>query len=389
MLDPGLTYVTVMTPRGIGAIASCLVLGPAAFQAVNDCFSPRRKKPLTTTDQGRILFGRWLGGEELLVCVRDENSIEVHSHGGRVAVSGILKSLADAGCQQCDDEQLLDFLVADPLVRLASRLLPTALTSRTAGLLLEQYRGGLSAPLGRIVENLEAGELAAARRALEQLLRFADLGRHLAKPWRVCLAGAANAGKSSLLNALLGYQRAIVHEQAGTTRDRLTAFTAVDGWPLELVDTAGMRESNEPLEQAGMELARLSMESADIVLLVIDASQPAAGQSVLPGGIKDPLLVLNKWDLVDATAVAGSDLAEPPDPLPGRDGIRISATEKWGLQRLLDDLIRRLVIAPDDPGQPVPCGDELIDAVSQAASAVDRGEVEDALRLLSSWHARD
>ena len=387
MLDPGLTYVTVMTPRGIGAIASCLVLGPAAFQMVNDCFSPRRKEPLTTADQGRVLFGRWLGGEELLVSVQDDNSIEIHCHGGRAAVSGILKSLAGAGCQQCDDDQLLDFLVADPLVRLASRLLPAALTPRTAGLLLEQYRGALSGPLRRILEDLERGELSAAQEALEQLLRFADLGRHLVKPWKVCLAGAANAGKSSLLNALLGYQRAIVHEWAGTTRDRVTAFTAVDGWPLELIDTAGMRDSSEPLELAGMELARLSMESADMVLFVIDASEPFAEQSLLPGGIEDPLLVLNKWDLVDAAAVAGSDLAEPPDPLPGRDGIRVSATEKWGIQRLLDHLSRRLVTAPAGPGQPVPCGDELIGAILQAASDVDCGEVEDAIRVLKYWCA--
>ena len=389
MLDPGLTYVTLMTPQGIGAIASCVVLGPSSFQAVNDCFSPRREQPLTTADQGRILFGSWLGGEELLVCVRDENSIEVHCHGGRAAVSGILKSLEGAGCQPCDEDQLLEFLVADPLARLASRLLPSALTPRTAGLLLEQYRGALSGPLGRILDDLERGESAAALHAMEKLLGFADLGRHLVTPWRVCLAGAANVGKSSLLNALLGYQRAIVHERAGTTRDRVTAFTAVDGWPLELFDTAGMRDSKEPLEQAGLELARLSMESADMVLFVIDASQAATGHPSLLGGIEDPLLVLNKWDLVDAAAVAGPDLAEPTDPLPGRDGIRVSATEQWGIQRLLDHLIRRLVTAPAGPDQPVLCGDELIDAVSQAASAVESGKFESAIRLLKHWCTPD
>ena len=389
MLDPGLTYVTVMTPRGIGAIASCLVFGPEAFRAVNDCFAPRREKPLVMADQGRVLFGKWQGTEELLVCVRDEKSIEVHCHGGMAAVTAVISSLVDAGCQRCDNDRLQELTESDPLVRLAAQLLPDAPTARTAGLLLQQYRGALAGPLDQILEDLEGGRSSAALRGLDRLCDFSGLGRHLVKPWRVCLAGAPNVGKSSLLNALAGYQRAIVHDRAGTTRDQVTVSTVVDGWPLELVDTAGLCESDEPLEQAGMELARASMESADVVLLVIDASQPDSGDGLPAGQLEDPLLVLNKWDLVDAETVSGPDLLEPPDPVAGREGVRISATAAWGIERLLEYLSRRLVPSPPGEGQRVPCGDELIDAISQAARAVACGETGSAILLLKHWSSPD
>ena len=385
MLDPEFTHVTVMTPRGIGAIASCLVLGPDAFRAVNSCFSPRRETPLSVEDQGRVLFGEWQGAEELLVCVRDEKSIEVHCHGGLSAVTSIITSLVAAGCKQCDSEQLHELLESDPLVRLAGRLLPSAPTARTAGLILEQYRGGLAGTLEKILQELERGEASTALSRLEQLCDFSDLGRHLVKPWQVCLAGAPNVGKSSLLNALVGYQRAIVNEQAGTTRDQLTVTTVVDGWPLELIDTAGLGESDQPLEKAGMELTRACIESADVVLLVTDASRPGSVNGLPAGQFGDPLLVLNKWDLVDAAAVAGPDRCEKSDPGESHDGVRVSATCGWGIERLLDHLSRRLVPSPPVDGQQVPCGDELIDAIGQAARAVACGETERASRLLKHW----
>ena len=169
----------------------------------------------------------------------------------------------------------------------------------------------------------------------------------------------------------------------------MTVSTVVDGWPLELIDTAGLCESDEPREQAGMELARTSMESADVVLLVIDASQPDSEDGLPAGQLEDPLLVLNKWVLVDAETVSGPDLLEPPDPVAGREGVRISATAAWGIERLLEHLSRRLVPCPPGEGQLVPCGDAMIDAISQAARAVACGETGSAILLLKHWSSPD
>jgi tRNA modification GTPase len=112
------------------------------------------------------------------------------------------------------------------------------------------------------------------------------------------LAGRPNVGKSSLINALAGYQRAIVHPRAGTTRDVLSFDTAIDGWPVELSDTAGFRASDDPLETAGVEMAQAELGRADLVVLIFDAISPPSEENEqlltqFPGAIT----VLNKIDL--------------------------------------------------------------------------------------------
>ena len=92
---------------------------------------------------------------------------------------------------------------------------------------------------------------------------MAPLGLHLARPWQVVVAGPPNVGKSSLINALAGYPRAIVHWAPGTTRDAVTVETVLDGWPVELCDTAGLRTAGDAVERAGIELARRKMAQAE------------------------------------------------------------------------------------------------------------------------------
>ena len=103
------------------------------------------------------------------------------------------------------------------------------------------------------------------------------IGRHLTRPWQVVLTGPPNTGKSSLLNAILGYSRAIVDPTAGTTRDVVTAVTALDGWPVEISDTAGIRATNAAVEQAGIRLAEQRIADADLVVLVLDACSGREG----------------------------------------------------------------------------------------------------------------
>jgi tRNA modification GTPase len=204
------------------------------------------------------------------------------------------------------------------------------------------------------------------------------LGRHLVRPFRVVLAGRPNVGKSSLVNRLLGYGRSITSPMPGTTRDVVTATTALDGWPVELADTAGLHAAGSELESQGIQLAMAQIRGADLVVFVHDASasvdidcQPAA----LPGDCtaSDAISVLNKADLVP--------LGERKEPLERY----VSAVTGEGLDRLAGELGRRLTgdVPPQESG--VPFLERHVRAIQQARQLLAAGaskSAEDWLAVL-------
>src|SRR5262249_61072583 len=127
--------------------------------------------------------------------------------------------------------------------------------------------------------------------AKEDVTPWSGLGEHLTKPWRVVIAGAPNAGESSLLNALAGYQRSIVAPTPGTTRDVVTLILAIDGWPVEFADTAGLREAGETLGGQGNGQAREAVTKGDLCLWVLGST---CGPGFPPGGVRSVLLVVDK-----------------------------------------------------------------------------------------------
>jgi tRNA modification GTPase len=199
----------------------------------------------------------------------------------------------------------------------------------------------------------------------------------LIRPWQVVLAGHRNVGKSSLINALVGFRRAIVHHTPGTTRDVVTVSTALDGWPVELSDTAGFLEANlqgaavakldntappesaaavagdDAVERAGIELARERLACADLVFLVFDASTTwsEADQALIeswPGAI----LVDNKCDL-------------PPAPGQRPSALRTSATVGHGIEALQRTIVERLIGEPPPLGAAVPFSAEQIEQLAR------------------------
>ena len=180
---------------------------------------------------------------------------------------------------------------------------------------------------------------------LKGLLRFGDLGLHLTTPWRVVLTGPPNVGKSSLINALVGRERAIGSAQPGTTRDVVTAVTAVGGWPIELADTAGVRQVVDPLEREGVNRAKRSREHADLVVMVADATQNAPPEDLFEGnGSERAVLVVvnNQWAISTHRNLAhgGSSFAARGIPydvasmrVDGQDFLAVFAAHKWATER--------------------------------------------------------
>ena len=151
--------------------------------------------------------------------------------------------------------------------------------------------------------------IAAARESVDGLLASFGRGRVYREGLRVVIAGSVNVGKSSLLNALLRHARAIVTPIPGTTRDVIEESLEIEGIPIVAIDTAGLRSTNDEIERLGVERTRESLETADLVLLVLDASAPAkTDASEIPAGVP-VIAVLNKIDLADSDAALNAGRA--------------------------------------------------------------------------------
>ncbi len=370
------TCVAQLTPRGRGAIASVLIRGPEAIECVDRLFRPHAPIDWRHVPMGRVLVGRWqpsvhdatsrsdrLLEEELVVCRTGADRVEVHCHGGTAAVSAVIDSLRQWGCREVAWPELLGSPEETPIRRAARRALATARTQRVAAILLDQFEGALDEVLQQIGIALDRQERSIAARLLADLLRYATIGPRLTTGFRVAIAGLPNVGKSSLINAIMGFQRALVVDQPGTTRDIVTAQTALDGWPVELADTAGIRAATEPLEAAGVLHAQHYLASSDLVVLVLDATCPrTAAEQELLAQYENSIVVVNKCDLV----------APPLSTSP--EWWRTSARTGAGLEQLLEGIARRLVPHPPVRQTPVPFEESQVHALRQAHAALQRGD---------------
>jgi tRNA modification GTPase len=367
-----------LTPAGAAALAVVAVRGPRAWDIARSLFQPRRKNTELPNEPSEGQF--WLGrfgsdiGDEAILAVRKTGPlpcIEVHCHGGRENVRLMLETLASRGVRVCSTWQEFERLTGEnPLQVQALWSLTQAPTVRTAAIVLDQAQGAFQQAIDEIIQQLRAGDVASATDRLATLQQYSAVGKHLITPWRVVIAGAANVGKSSLLNAIAGYQRCIVAPTPGTTRDVVTAMVALDGWPVELMDTAGMRSTAESLEAAGILLAKDAAASADLCLWVLDASQPPA----CPESPIEPLqYVINKIDLPAAWEFSQANGA-----------ITVSALAGTGIRALCDAIARRLVRDAPAEGTAVPFTPELCDAVETALAACREGRIEQAIHELAA-----
>ncbi len=354
MVEESPLQVVRLTPPGRGAVATLLIEGPGAAALLDDRILAGGGRGLSGRAMARVLVCRLGPGidEDVVVRRRNQQSVELHCHGGYAAVARIEEVLVRMGCKVVSWQDWAAGRREDPITAAAHLALAEARTERTAAVLLDQYRGALRRALRAIDGAMGRNETPTAKGLIDELLARADFGRHLVRPWRVVLAGHPNVGKSSLINALLGYGRAIVHQTPGTTRDVVTAEAAVDGWPIELAGTAGLRASGNTVERAGVALARATLSRADLAILVFDAAAEwTAADEELVESWPHGLIVHNKADLAPATR-------------PRRPGLATSALTGEGIEAMLRAIADRLVPDAPTPGGAVPFADEQIQHLS-------------------------
>ncbi|MFP6767210.1 MAG: GTPase [Planctomycetaceae bacterium] len=362
----------LLTPAGRGAIASLLVEHAVNLIDQHHLFTAINNQPLARQPLNRICPGLWghkdgrQSTEQIVACRTSETRIELHCHGGPAATRRILEDLAEMGIDRCEWTELVGLAEEPSHSQLGVELdqaLAATTTWQAAAVLLDQRSGLLVKTLGR----LATVDWAARQQVADELaglLEWTDLGLHLARPWSVVLAGPPNVGKSSLLNALLGYGRAIVWDQPGTTRDVVTGSTALDGWAIHLSDTAGLRTTRDQLEAAGVDHARQRLATAELVVLVMDRSSRLDDQTrALLAEHPSALVVANKIDLDDAV-----DEFIPATALP------VSALTGEGVAELADAILERLLPRRPEPGTAIPISSRLVKHLQQAEEAIHEND---------------
>ena len=360
------TAVSLLTAPGSAAIATVEVRGRRAYSIAKQLFAPAGRPLPESPEVGRFWFGT-LGSDEVVLAVTAPDAVEVHCHGGRRVVRWVTDQFTANGAEERTPHSLSE----------GFELLQRAPTLRTASVILDQLDGAFANEVRRILVLLETAPLEAGA-ALLHLARLGDtVGRHLVEPWKVVIAGPPNVGKSSLVNALAGYQRAVVSEVAGTTRDAVGVRVAFDGWPVELIDTAGLRDAGG-LEAKGVERARRELGEANLVVWVMDASSrdPVYPDAETEAAVRSPrspgrVLVMNKTDV---------SIGWSPGTPAG--AIHLSAATGENVPRFIGWVADRLIPNSPVPGGAVPFTPRLADLIDAAKAALTADRPAETARLL-------
>ena len=341
------TIAAIATPPGRGAIAIVRCSGPDARRIVARVFRSRAPLADRVATYGEILdvdgavLDRGLAlAMDAPRTVTGEDVVELHVHGSPVVARETMRALLHAGARAAGPGEFtrraflngkLDLSAAEAVadvIEAESRAgARAAQANLTCG--LRAAIEDIAAPLAGVLEELagsidypdevpepERGDVDARLAALDvelaSLVADWERGRIVREGVSLAIAGPPNAGKSSLLNALLGEERTIVAAIAGTTRDVIEERFFIDGIAVRVLDTAGLRESDDPVERIGIERARRALASAAVALVVVDGSQAldADANAVLAATRERPRVVLfNKSDL----GRAGFDAREAPE----------------------------------------------------------------------------
>mgnify|MGYP000849120623 CR=1 FL=1 len=372
----------VMTGGGTGAIATIQLFGESSETVLWAIFRRADPRAFSLT-MGRILLGEIVEGDQAIdqvtVGCEGPGEFAIHCHGNPLIVGKIMDLLRHRGVQPVRAEQFLARVLmerqpADAIGVEAKLTLAAVKTIEGTRIVANQTKAGLAATVRRWQANLDSMPLERIAAQAEQILRDSGAARLILSGCTIALVGPPNTGKSTLLNALAGREKALVTDIAGTTRDWVSAEVRIPPLVATVIDTAGLNLSlaaGDRIDEIAQQKSVEALNCADLVLLVLDASEPA-GQ--LPASLADLLVgrrtiaVLNKADLPQQF-----DPSSLPDRL--QSVVRISAKRETGIADLAQAILRALGLECLSPGAPVAFTERQRALIRRLAEAGSRDEM--------------
>ncbi len=413
------TVAAISTPYGEGGIAVIRISGDDAITIADKCFVSFSGKKLASLGGYSALYGKvFSNGIEIDDAVAlvflapksftGENTVEISVHGGKIVARDALRAVLDCGAQLAENGEFtkraflngkLDLASAESIMEIISAKNENALKISRAA-----KNGRVSKEIDKIISDLL--ELAASFSAyadypdeeieglnfdnfsrllsdietkINRLLDNYDMGKVVRNGIDCCIVGKPNVGKSTLMNLLCGSDRSIVTEIAGTTRDVIESTVNFDGLTLNLSDTAGIHDTDDIVEKAGVERTLDRLSTAQLVLAVFDLSRPFDDDDIdLINSLgQNAVIILNKNDL---EAIADIKIFE------NKKTVSISAKESIGTKELfcaINDIVKTDKLSPDDAvlisERQRDCAKRAFDSISEAKNALEIGMTLDAI----------
>ncbi len=402
--------MALATPSGAGAIAIIRMSGKDAFSIADKVFRAKGKKTLSEAKSHTIIFGDIVDGEELvdevLVSVfrnpksfTGENSVEISCHGSTFIQKRILNLLSKSGCRMAKPGEytMRAFLNRKMDLSQAEAVADLIASSSEAAhkVAMHQMRGGFANELKVLREELvhfaslieleldfaeEDVEFADRSQMIElinrintkidQLIGSFELGNVIKEGVQVAIIGEPNAGKSTLLNALLNEERAIVSDIAGTTRDTVEDELVIEGIRYRFIDTAGIRQTTDTIESLGIERTMKKAEQADVVMFLFDASTYTPAQ--LRSEISE--LKIRKSDLEERLILVANKTDKTTEIISEKfanlNAVSISAKEKTGIEELKTRLTEFVNLSALKEDQTIVTNTRHIEALSGAKKSL-------------------